>query len=292
MVVDDRKEFGRNGSEMTAKLTFNKPAVRQFIEEGAHGLKIKIEDGVAMFKPSTNREGPDVAKLEPRTRGGYEATVEGTGVDDLMQVLKNPHGPFFVLKRSARGYVSAHPWPNRDAPPKFEPHVRVWHSKASTKKTAAKTEAKPSAATKKPTQDIDYLERVRWAYGKLAETPRPGRPSKDIVEARQIKEAFEHAAFDLISHRDGEPQIDVHGLLQAYELIGTFLRAAAPEAMQALEQRMMAPKAEAVSEPKHEPEVQQNDETLKRDLHKLGLDDQTPQRQSRVPRRQREAVAA
>ena len=228
----------------TLKLTFNKPAVRQFIDEGSKGLRIKVENGVVMFKPASTRDGADVARLDARTRGGYEALVEGTGVEALAKTLSNPDGPFYVLRKTSKGFVTAQPWPHAEAPPKFEPHVRVWKSvTAPKKKTAAP--AAPRAANSGGDSTDAYLNRVRWAYGKLGEPTRPGRPSKELVEARHIKEAFEHAAFDLAMNDRGEPKIDVQRLIQAYELIHDFLAMVAPEALQALERKHTEVQAEA-----------------------------------------------
>jgi len=230
---------------MNFKLTFNRPAVRQFIEGGeGRGLKIKIENGTVMFSPSPTPDGEDVASLAPRTRGGYESIVEGTSANEVLKHLKNPAGPFFTLRRVGKDWVAAEPYKGKDAPPKFEPHVRVWHSsqpKQSVKATAApKRAATPKTQVTHTPEPVDIAERVRWAYAKLGEDRRPGRPSREIAEARQIKESFEAMAMEFISNPNGS-SIDVKAAVDAYNQLGAFLRTVAPEAIRNAEPKPMAP---------------------------------------------------
>jgi hypothetical protein len=216
---------------MNFKLTFNRPAVRQFIEGGeGRGLKIKIENGTVMFMPS-NVDGDDTASLNPRTRGGYESIVEGSGADEVLKHLNNPSGPFFVLRRVGKDWVAAEPYHGKDAPPKFEPHVRVWHSsqpKHVTKKTSAPKRATPKAQVV-AAEPMDIADRVRWAYTKLGEERRPGRPSREFMEARQIKDSFEAVAVEFIS--DLGTKIDVKAAVEAHRQLTAFLAIAAPEAL-------------------------------------------------------------
>ncbi len=174
----------------------------------------------------------DTATLEPRTRGGFESLVEGHAADDILGNLQNPHGPFFVLKRVDKDWVQAEPWKGKDAPPKFEPHVRVWHAsqpKTKVKKTAA---SKRTVSTVKVIADqpVDIAERVRWAYSKLGEERRPGRPSREFMEARAVAQSFETAALEFMSNLRTK-QVDLRAIVGAYHQITEFLREAAPEAL-------------------------------------------------------------
>jgi hypothetical protein len=215
----------------TFKLTFNKPAVRQFIEgEETGGLRIKLDNGVVQFMPSTT-SGPDTTPLTQRTRGGYEAIIEGDSADSVLEALHNPNGPFFVLKRVSKDWVAAEPYNGKDAPPKFEPHVRVWapglpKAVAKIKKPRA---TKAVARTNDPIivqQPSDPMDRVHWAYEMLSEAARPGRPSKELVEARAIRASFEDAALNFMSKTEighlSRPNLKI--VVETYNRIGDFLR--------------------------------------------------------------------
>ena len=99
--------------------------MRQFIEgDDNTNLRIKLEDGVVMFQPTTMRS-EDTAPLNPRTRGGFEAFIDGDAAQEVLKNLSNPHGPFYILHPS-KGWAVATPFAGSGAPPKFEAHVRVW----------------------------------------------------------------------------------------------------------------------------------------------------------------------
>lgn len=217
------------------KLTFNRPAVRQFIEGNENsGLRIRTtDDGRVQFMPSSNPED-DTANLVPRTRGGYESVVEGFAADEILNLLKNPHGPFFTLKRQQDGWIQAEPYAGRDAPPKFEPHVRVWHAnipKAGKGATVTRTKAaKPKLSAE--TTPIDIAERVRWAHDKLSGERRPGRPSREMTEAREIKQSFEQAVAEFMSNLSLKPDVDVKTIAGVYHQLGAFLKQACPETVE------------------------------------------------------------
>lgn len=212
---------------MSFKLTFNKPAVRQFIEgEEAGGLRIKIQDGAVMFMPAPNDSKPDTAKLMPRTRGGFEAIVDGSEADKVLKALKNRAGPFFVLKRVSKDWVVAEPYAGKDAPPKFEPHVRVWSPtlKAAKPVKQPKTTRRMTPATAPVEMStplamaaFDQIATINWAYQKLAEPPHPGRPDKETLEARAIRDSFEGT--------------DLQTIISAYNTLGNYLRKVAPTAV-------------------------------------------------------------
>jgi hypothetical protein len=222
---------------VTIKLTFNKPAFRHFIEEGqeiaggggAKALRIKIENGIAMFQIA-NKPGDDTVSIAPRTRGGYEATITGSNTEALLQAMENADGPFFTIKRIDKDWVGAYAHPDADAPPKFQPHVRLWsHERPATK---AKTTKRASAAVRSrraaappstlPT-DMPFADRVLWAYRKLNGAKKPGRPGGDILEARKIVERFETGAASKIKTGD----IDLPALVEAHQIVGKLIEAAA-----------------------------------------------------------------
>jgi hypothetical protein len=222
---------------MTFRLTFNKPAVRQFIEgdEKNTHLKIKIDGGIVMFMPSGASDA-DTAKLMSRTRGGYEAVIEGSESDEVLRLLTNPTGPFFVLHRHSKDWVAASPYTGGGAPPKFEPHVRVWAE--TTPKAVAPTKKKTVArVTKERAQVATFdnpMDRIRWAYEKLNEQRRPGRPSNEFQSAKQIVGDFEAEAMSFVL-KFGKPGFDATNLnriIEAHDSIVEFLQVTAPEVLQ------------------------------------------------------------
>lgn len=215
------------------KLTFNKPAVRQFLEGDDKGLRIRVDNGVVMFKTSKSVVA-DAAPLEQRTRGGIEAIVEGESAASVLENLNNPAGPFYVLKRRENGWVAAEPYGGADAPPKFEPHVRVWTAREKTAEKPVKKKAKvgrrvkvSAAPTIEQGVDTPYLDKVRSAYGKLSEAARPGRPSNEErqgrMEARDIVASFEATAKELMGLPTDSPHLDLSGLITAHKIIGDFI---------------------------------------------------------------------
>jgi len=170
---------------MTFKLTFNKPATRQFIDGiECGGLEIKIVDGCVQFRPVVNL-GSESVELSMRDRGGFEITISGSEENELLAAFKNSSGPYFTLRRQGEWMVTA-PYNKADEPPKFEPHLRVWSKDVLVQ-------------TKKEKEIIGEPEghdaRVRWAYAILASHAKgPGRPSSKFLRAKQIvKEEFETA---------------------------------------------------------------------------------------------------
>lgn len=215
---------------MPFKLTFNKPAVRQFIQgEEAGGLRIKIQDGVVMFMPVTDTTKADSAKLSPRTRGGYEAIVDGSEADNVLKHLKNRAGPFFILRRVSKDWVVAEPYNGRKDPPKFEPHVRVWSPALKADKAVNKPTTKRAApavakvTTPTSMSALDQIASINWAYEKLAEPPHPGRPDKETIEARAIRDSFEGTELSTI--------------ISAYDTLGNHLRKVCPSAVHGSDER-------------------------------------------------------
>lgn len=221
------------------KLTFNKPAVRQFLEGDDKGLRIRVDNGVVMFKTAKSVVA-DAAPLDQRTRGGIEATVEGESAASILEHLNNPAGPFYVLKRREGGWVAAEPYNGAEAPPKFEAHVRVWTAREKTAEKPVKKKAKTGRRVKSTTApsvehgvDTPYLDKVRNAYGKLAEAARPGRPSNEErqgrMEARDIVANFETTAKELMGLPSDSPRLDLSGLISAHKIIGDFIDLMAPK---------------------------------------------------------------
>ncbi len=291
------------------KLTFNKPAVRQFLEGDDKGLRIRVDNGVVMFKTSKTANLADAAPLDQRTRGGIEAVVEGESAANILANLHNPAGPFFVLKRREGGWVAAEPYDGADAPPKFEPHVRVWTAREKTAEKPVKKKAKTSRRVKSTATpisgpDTPYLEGVRAAYAKLAEAARPGRPSNEErqgrMEARDIVANFEATAKELMGLPADSPRLDMSGLIAAHQMIGDFIALMAPKPDEAPAQTPTADEAKATpakATPKSDAKASDSDrdaEAMSREaMAKLGLrDHDEPKLTKRRQSRQSETVSA
>lgn len=204
---------------MAFRLTFNKPTIeRYFAGEDATGVRVKIEDGVVQFLPVADKKGADVLPIELRTRGGAEAMVEGTMADDLQQALNNPDGPFFTLSRIKGGWLAAKPWPKDSAPPKFEPHVRSW-----APKLVAAASASPSLRADSLSAFVDLVRAAEKTVNDFAASKRPGRPPREVLEAKQALDDFRALA----AHYT--PQgVDVGLVNQAQALLAKALTGARP----------------------------------------------------------------
>jgi hypothetical protein len=220
----------------TFKLTFNKPAVRQFISKKEHetrgtmakGLDIHQVGGIAMFRQG-DPDDCSVVML-PRTRGGYEAIIEGTQSATLLAALENGDGPFFTLERDPdnKDWVAAKPWPSTEAPPKFEPHVRLWvhdgsHTYVSPLRSK-KTKPKAPKAKVKAAPTIPYIDQVRMAYRKLNEPRGPGRPGNDHKQAKAVVAKFETEARKAAI----DNKLNVAEMFELYTILGSLFETIDP----------------------------------------------------------------
>lgn len=290
------------------KLTFNKPAVRQFLEGDDKGLRMRVDNGVVMFKTSKAANLPDAAPLDQRTRGGFEAVVEGESAADILANLQNPAGPFFVLKRREGGWVAAEPYDGTDAPPKFEPHVRVWTAREKTAEKPVKKKAKTGRRVKSTAAapisgpDTPYLETVRTAYATLAQVARPGRPSNEErqgrMEAREIVTNFEATAKELMGLPADSPRLDMSGLIAAHKMIGEFIDLMAPTTDQTSSKTDDAKATPTKASSKSAASASESDrdaEAMSREaMAKMGLrdhDEPKPTRRRQQPRQSESASA-
>lgn len=170
---------------MTFKITFNKPATRQFIDGvECGGLEVRIVDGCVQFRPVVDL-GSESVELSMRDRGGFEITISGSAENELLAAFKNDAGPYFTLRRQGEWMVTA-PYNKDGEPPKFEPHLRLW-----SKEVVVKNKKQKEVFGEPDNHDA----RLRWAYAILASHSKgPGRPSSKLLRAKQIiKEEFETA---------------------------------------------------------------------------------------------------
>jgi hypothetical protein len=197
--------------ESPLRLTFNKPAVVQYIrdDEQTKGLKIRVEDGMVHFLPVDEITDGDVVPLigdKPgiyvRKRGGAEVIIEGSMADDVADAFQNESGPFFVLSRQKNtGWLVAKPHLSAEAPSKFTAHLRVWNDEygrmsqpdVKAKKTTRKISDKTATKTSSIFDISDPMERINKAREIVNAVRGPGRPSRAYVEARDAVAAFDQS---------------------------------------------------------------------------------------------------
>jgi hypothetical protein len=160
---------------MKFALSFNKPAVTQFIDtDAAAGIKVKIENGVAYFKPVKSERGAGVFPITGRTRGGVMIDITGKFADEFMQKTGMERGSHMTLTQTTYGWLQAESLGEPGVKTsKLIPTARLWRSieeageskaekapaaparasrksaaKPAAKKTRAKAKAAPEAAAK------------------------------------------------------------------------------------------------------------------------------------------------
>lgn len=215
------------------RLTFNKPVVlHNFVDHGdeqTRGFKVRIEDGLVHFLPISEVKDADDVHLigdKPnsfaRKRGGAEIQIAGSMAAQVAKAFRNPAGPFFTLSREKDGWLVARPHSKPEAPSRLVAHLRVWNEEhgrivrnSNQKRNASATAAPPKVRVPKQRENVfDFSEaadRVRRAKTMIEETStvrRPGRPGREITDARATMVAFEQ----LVSEVGGQP-VDVDGEL-------------------------------------------------------------------------------
>lgn len=187
---------------MTFRLTFNKPTIaRNFDGEKVTAVRIKIENGIAMFLPVTEPATKDVLPISVRGRGGGEAFVDGVKADELRAALQNPHGPFFTLHRKEGGWLAAVPWTREGAPPKPEPHLRTWSLDGRATSMAKTPEVNPDTLS----SFLNMVTDARELVSSYDANRRPGRPPRDIVQARENLALFDRLSHEVLARPDATP---------------------------------------------------------------------------------------
>jgi hypothetical protein len=155
---------------MQFNLTFNKPAVAQFIDLANHaGIRVKVEGKQIMFKPTKAVRGADVFAISERTRGGTGITISGKAADHFLKVTGLERGSHMKLSQAQYGWMVAEPM---DAPgmkpSKIVPTARLWRA---IEEVGTKAEKAPAPAPRKA--------RVK----KEADAPQASRGRKPKAEA-------------------------------------------------------------------------------------------------------------
>jgi len=112
---------------MKFNLTFNKPAVAEFIDMTVHaGMRVKVEGGQIMFKPTKATRGADVFALSERTRGGTGITIVGKAADSFLKETGLARGSHMKLAPAQYGWMVAEPVEGK--PSKIVSTARLWRA--------------------------------------------------------------------------------------------------------------------------------------------------------------------
>lgn len=199
---------------MTLRLTFNKPMVARYFDgEDSVAMRVKIDDGVAMFLPVQDTKGKDVLLLQTRKRGGAEAVVEGAMGEDLQAALTSEIGPFFTLQRRQGGWLAAVPWPREAAPPKPEPHVRAWNAEDGSASSQPVIENLPDL--------VNLVRASKKIVDEFTSARRPGRPPTEVLEAREHLAMFQQLVDEVMPARSA---VDAAMVTQARDLLARALQ--------------------------------------------------------------------
>jgi hypothetical protein len=134
---------------MKFNLTFNKPAVTQFIDPAQHaGIRVKVDGKQIMFKPSKKATGADVFAISERTRGGTGITISGKFADAFLKATGLERGSHMTLAQANYGWLVAEPLSAPgEKPSKIIPTARLWRA---VEEMGEKAEKAPAAPVRKP----------------------------------------------------------------------------------------------------------------------------------------------
>ncbi len=220
------------------RLTFNRPAERQFFDQSSNGLRIRIADNdYVFFRPVDSVRGSkDSVVLETRgERGGKGVHFDGENAGKLLKILHKMGGsrkqPYFLLDRAPsrgdRGWftISAH-HESTQAPPKFTPHLRLWERHEPKREP-------PPTIINDAVADIlgDTARLIRGARARIdayRDERKIGRPTKEIKEATELLGAFELLSQEILPDRN--PAEYLMRVNEAYVILGKVIHDYTPRA--------------------------------------------------------------
>lgn len=181
---------------MKFALSFNKPAVAQYIDtKNNAGIKVKIHDGVAYFKPVKSERGAGVFPIMHRTRGGVMIDITGKFADEFMQKTGMERGSHMTLTQGQYGWLIAESLGEPGVKTsKLIPTARLWR---------AIEEAGVSKAEKAPAQASRGKRGARNAASKpAAKKTRAKRGAADDAQAPAKKTRGRAAKKSAASHAE------------------------------------------------------------------------------------------
>jgi len=220
------KQADQKADELvTFTITFNKPFQMNMMKgNDLAGIRVRYDDGVLAFKGTNSIRAPDAFPVVERERGGYEAVIEGSLAADLKAAFERAGGsrqmPFFTLEWGEKDWIIAKHFKKDTAPPKPVPHVRFW---PPIDRTEIVREPVLSEEIVKALGD--FSTRIRNAYALIAaydSERKAGRPPEAVREAREITEAFESLAREVIPNF-GVPTGEINRVVEARDLLSAFL---------------------------------------------------------------------
>jgi hypothetical protein len=165
--------------EMKFALTFNKPAVANFIDTDVYeGMRVKIEGGQVFFKPTKSARGNGVFAIVTRTRGGTGIEISGKFAEDFLKKTGMERGTHMVLHATSYGWMVAEPvGAPGEKPSKIHPCARLWRS---IEEMGEKSEKAPAKAARAP-------RAKKAAPAKAARTPRKAKAETEAAPKRTRK---------------------------------------------------------------------------------------------------------
>jgi hypothetical protein len=210
---------------LSFKLTFNLPAKNKYFDEDQMlGIAISFKDGVPQFRaalPNADPEG-DIFTVQARPRGGYQTFVTGELAASLYAYLTEKATvarPFFVMKKMDGGWATVQHFDRDGAPPKFEPHMRLWFEKERSE-----LGVRPPINDEIAEQLGAFATMMRAARDVVAlydAERRIGRPPAEVMESRQVLDAFAALSQEII------PTTAVGDSLNNFEQVNDLLSTAA-----------------------------------------------------------------
>jgi hypothetical protein len=188
------------------RLTFNVPAIRQFFSTEVSGVKIRIDGNSIFLKPSWYVNNNDCLELVTRGTKGKQIIIAGSMAGDIMEALTEGKDierfPFFVLKPAKQQWLRLEQHTSDD-PPRLDPHVRLWLSKAPYTGVSPAT-----VSAGNMTSMIDDLAHTLRRYQSIVETfekeRRIGHPPRHVQTAKKVLSNFESMYRDGDFFRTGE----------------------------------------------------------------------------------------
>lgn len=194
-----RNAVASTKSAESFKVSFNLPARRLFFsDDGIKGIMIHLDDDKILFRPTTTLEPVSAVRMRERTRGGFESVISGTMAAHLFSVLTQtatPTRPFFILSHSNKspGWIELRHFSHDCAPSKSQAHLRVWMPRDREEHLPLED----SAVVKR------FVALITASQETIAGHVRDrklGRPSREIMMARETMKVFEKLAIDMLPH--------------------------------------------------------------------------------------------
>jgi hypothetical protein len=153
-------------------------------------MRVKVENGLIMFKPTKATRGADVFQISERTRGGTGITINGKFADQFLKETGLERGSHMKLSAAQYGWMVAEPMEAPGVKPsKIVACARLWRAVdelgekaevAPARKQRAAKVAKPAKAATAPAQASRRGRKSnaqKAAEAAAAAAPKRGRKS-------------------------------------------------------------------------------------------------------------------